>query len=105
MALTCASNRETIDWETASANDLPLFDLIYHKSIQAYLFAEKRLVPGAAGRLIRLYLERLAIEPDKFRKLALCCLAQDWLRRREAGNTLHAAFLLHLIRSYLTDPK
>jgi len=82
-----------IDWEYASPRGLPLFDLIYYRSIQAFLFKEKKLFPRSIQPLLGRYMEYFGIGSSMFRKIMLACLAKQWLRRHREGSRQHASFL------------
>ena len=88
-----------VDWEAAVPKGLPLFDLIYFGSIQAFLFGQKRIVSASMKPLLRRYLDRLGIDPGILRTLVFLCLAEDWLRCHEAGDVERAAFLIRHLRA------
>jgi len=87
-----------VDWEHAFPNGLPLFDLVYFGSIQAFLFGERRIVSASMEPLLRRYLDRLGIDPGIFRTLFCTCLAEDWLRCHKEGNFQRASFLFRHLR-------
>jgi hypothetical protein len=88
---------KAIDWEAASRQGLPLFDLVYFRSIQTFLFGEKELFPKSVGTFFSQYLKRLGIAQEMTRKIVQTCIARDWLRCHEIGNRSRAAFLLHTL--------
>jgi thymidylate kinase len=94
---------QAVDWEAASRQGLPLFDLVYFHSIQAFLFGEKELFPKWFRALLSQYLERLGIAPGMTRKIIRACIVRDWLRRHEEGDRARAAFLLRTLTSPLGD--
>ena len=87
-----------LDWENALPRGLPLFDLIYFISIQAFLFGERRIISAPMKPMLRHYLDCLGIDPGVFRKLFLMCLVEDWLRCNDAGNRQRALFLFRHLR-------
>ena len=93
----------TAEVKGASRQGLPLFDLVYFRSIQAFLFEEKKLFPPAFGAILSQYLERLGIAPGMTRKIVRACIVRDWLRRHEEGDRARAAFLLRTLAGPLGD--
>ena len=88
-----------VDWEAAYPGGLPLFDLVYFGSIQAFLFGRKQIIPASMKPLLGGYLDRLGIDPAVLRTLVSICLAEDWLRCHEAGDVERAAFLIRHLRA------
>jgi len=83
-----------VDWEAAARRGLPLFDLVYFRSIQMMLFGEKKLFSKSSRALLHRYLVQLDISPAKTGKIVRACLARDWLRCHETGEVSRATFLL-----------
>jgi len=93
-----------IDWEAASRQGLPLFDLVYFRSMQTFLFGEKKLFPKSFRGLLNQYLERLEIAPVMTEKILRACLIRDWLRFHESNYFWsRAAFLLRTLARPLGD--
>jgi hypothetical protein len=93
---------QAIDWEGASRKGLPLFDLVYFYSKQAFLFGEKELFSKSFGVVLREYVERLGIAPVMTKKIILACRARNWLRCPETErNPSWANFLLSKLRNRL----
>ena len=90
-----------VDWEMSFPKGLPLFDLVYFGSIQAFLFKEKRIVPASMKALLRQYLDNLGIDPGISQTLILTCLIEDWLRCHKKGNHQRAFFLFRHLRMEL----
>ncbi len=90
-----------IDWEHASPKGLPLFDLIYYRSMQAFIFQEKELFPRSMQSLLRRAMDYFDIGPTIFRKIVLACLAQDWLRGHQEGDLARASYLFRHLREGL----
>jgi hypothetical protein len=88
-----------VDWEYSFPNGLPLFDIVYFRSIQMYLFGEKELFPRNALTLAFSYLKLLGVAPSSFEPLVLACLMQDWLRSFIRGDDERAEFLLLQIKT------
>lgn len=90
-----------IDWEYASPRGLPLFDLVYHRSIQAFLFNEGGIFSRSVRPLMRRYVEGLGIGPDMSAKIVLACLGLHWLRCHREGDRRCASFLLRHLSAQL----
>lgn len=83
-----------IDWEESSPRGLPLYDLIYFRSIQTFLFRETELFPRSTQRWLKYHLGDLAIGHEMFRKIVLASLTHNWLRRRDTDDLQYVDFLL-----------
>ena len=87
-----------VDWEAASRKGLPLFDIVFFRSMQAFLFGEKELFPKPfRGHLLQ-YCKQLEIPQVMIGKIIRACLLRDWLRFHESNFFWdRAAFLLRTL--------
>ncbi len=90
-----------VDWEHSFARALPLFDIVYFRSVQMLLFGEKQLFPRYTDPLIRSYLDGLGLAPKLLNKLVLACLLLDWSRQISVEDDKRADFLISQIRNSL----
>ena len=82
-----------VDWEKASPDGPPLYDLVHFYLIQDFLFGEQRLDSRSYRQAARGYLQALGIDPtlhDRLFELALC---KSWTVAVKAGETARAAMV------------
>jgi len=103
LKMTSERKIVAVDWEYSSAKGLPLFDLIYFRSVQMSLFGERVLLPRKALALAVGYLKSLNINPDMLEPIVDACLFQDWLRSVVRGDVERADFLLLQLKARVRD--
>ena len=72
-----------VDWEEASPDSLPLYDLVHFYLIQNFLFGERRLDPRSYRKAAQEYLKALGIDPVLHNRLFELASMQELDGRRE----------------------
>ena len=86
-----------VDWENASPRGLPLFDLVYYRSIQSFLFKERIFFCRSTRRQTKSYVDQIALNPHKIVKIVRACLLRQWWRRYHDREFEYASFLFRLL--------
>ena len=86
-----------IDWENSSARGLPLFDLIYFRSMQAYLFNEQKVFSQSDVHLFLQYMSLLGIPEGLLHQLTELCLAEILLQSHKRKNLEMSRYFNKLI--------
>ncbi len=94
---TKSGDLHAVDWEFATRKGLPLFDLIYFRSIQSYLFGESELFPKSFWGFYAKYIGEMKMDLKIAKQLIPICLARDGLRCFESGEISRAGFLMKLL--------
>ena len=82
-----------IDWEDASPDGPPLYDLVHFYLIQDFLFGERRLGARSYRRAAQGYLAALGIVPALHDRLFELALSKSWTVAIKAGDTARAALI------------
>lgn len=90
---TTVGHLKAVDWEFACTRGLPLFDIVYYRTIQMFELGEPYLFPWNIQQWLSRYMKRLSIEFKFFRNIVLACLLVDWHRACSSGDANRAAFL------------
>ncbi len=90
-----------IDWEAASKHGLPLFDLIYYRSIQAFLFNEREVFSRSDIRIFLKYITSLGISRTLLQKLTALCLSYSWWQAHKMNNQPLKLFFFKLMGNVL----
>ena len=86
-----------VDWENASPRGLPLFDLVYYRSIQSFLFKERVFFCRSTRRQTKTYVEQIGLNPNKIPKIVRACVLRQWWRRYQDREFEYASFLFALL--------
>lgn len=89
-----------IDWEAAEPSSLPLFDLVYFRSIQAFLFNEQHLFSQRDLALMQLYLARCTLPAYSLWPLIRLCLLKDLVRARAYQQVERGNFLARALQAW-----
>ena len=82
-----------VDWEEASPDSLPLYDLVHFYLIQNFLFGERRLDPRSYRKAAQEYLKALGIDPVLHNRLFELALCKNWTAAVKARETERAALI------------
>ena len=82
-----------IDWEDASPDGPPLYDLVHFYLIQDFLFGERRLGSRSYRRAAQGYLAALGIVPALHDRLFELALSKSWMIAMKADDTARAAMI------------
>ena len=82
------------DWEDSLRKGLPLFDLLYFRSVEAFYNNDKYIITDSVNFLILYYMSALKIPKNITEDLIITCLLMDWLRAFRRNDSRRAAYLM-----------
>ncbi len=91
-----------VDWERASPDGPPLYDLVHFYLIQDFMFGSCQLGARRYRRMARRYLEALGVKPGLYDPLLELALVKSWVSATETGGEAGAAFAAECLERLVT---